>query len=89
MSHTLYRRSVKRARTRSPCDWCGQTINIGEPCETYGAVQDGDAFHARMHPECFAAIPDEPHLPWSPGDFERGCCCQSGDCRCANKTRSD
>jgi hypothetical protein len=74
---TFHRQSVKRSRKRRQCTWCAESIEIGQPYESYRWSDAGDAVTVRMHPECLAAMDRVAKeaggdFCWSPGDFERG-----------------
>jgi len=70
-------KSVKKSRKRKRCDWCSETINIGQPYHSYRLVTFGDAGTVRMHPECLQASCDVAkqeggRFEWNRGDFRRG-----------------
>ena len=75
------------ARKRHVCWWCGEAIPPGDRYSRW-AWHDGYTIQAiRAHPECRAAWAtlghgdDEIHF----GEFARGCCCESGRCKCSTK----
>ena len=56
MSDTFHERSVKASRKIRRCDWCGESIKIGEPYESYRWRDGSDGGNVYMHPECLEAM---------------------------------
>jgi len=70
-------KSVKKSRKRRRCDWCGETIEVGQPYNSYQFSTHGDASTVRMHPECLAAScgvakQEGGWFEWTPGAYRRG-----------------
>lgn len=66
--------SRKLCKPRMPhqCRLCGQLIAIGEPCERWTNLMDGDGWvTSHAHPECYAETDG-----WDEGDWET---CMPGD----------
>ncbi len=55
---TFQHQSVKKSRKPRRCDWCGETIEVGQPYDSYRFAISGDAGTARMHPECLEVFGD-------------------------------
>lgn len=87
MTQTYHHTNVKASRKRRQCDWCGEWVEIGEPYRAYSYRDEGEQCRVTMHPECCEAmqrlsIENRGWIDWGPGEFSRGCNCQSGDCKC-------
>jgi len=78
MSTIFHYRQIAASRKRRRCDWCAESIEIGEPYEAYRWRDGCEAGAAYMHPECIAACqrlardPDDPVREFTPGEFARG-----------------
>ena len=77
MSDTFHERSVKASRKIRRCGWCGESIKIGEPYESYRWRDGSDGGNVYMHPECLEAMrrtsrEEGGWLEWSPGENLRG-----------------
>ncbi len=92
MAESFHHCNVKASRKQRVCSWCGESINVGEPYHGYQWRDGNDSGTENMHPECYNACKDafteDPDLFWSQGDFNRGCCCANGDCKCKIKSDS-
>ena len=85
-------RRISRVRIPHYCQWCSESIDVGQPMDVQSYTDDhGDFCEDCYHPECwtaFGTLPIEEHELWSPGDFLRGCKCEAGtECRCRDKER--
>jgi hypothetical protein len=74
---TFQHQSVKKSRKRRRCDWCGETIEVGQPYDSYRFAISGDAGTVRMHPECLEASGEVAKqeggwLEWTVGEYRRG-----------------
>ena len=92
MSDIFHETNVTRSRMPRQCSWCAQPIEIGQPYRGYSWRDGTDYGREFMHPECYAAMErlletEGPWLLWSPGDFARGCECESGRCECDKQAR--
>ena len=47
--------TIKSARKRHRCDWCGEHIDIGTSYERQRLADCGDAWVYKAHPECIEA----------------------------------
>ena len=79
--------SVARSRRLRQCSWCAGRIEIGEPYRAYEFRDGGDHGYVALHPECYSAMQELTAnegwwFEWSIGDFNRGCTCQNGFCKC-------
>ena len=59
-----------RARKRRRCEWCGESIEVGEVCILRKYKFDGDFNNCRQHPECHDAM-QKSDLGWEQS-FEFG-----------------
>ncbi len=76
MSGAMTEPTTQHARKRYPCEWCGESINIGDEYTRYRWFSYGDAGTCKMHPECYEAMQAEAEqeggwIEWCPGDQER------------------
>lgn len=76
MSRGMTEPTTQFARKRYPCEWCGESINIGDSYTRYRWFCHGDAGTCRMHRECLAAMQAAAEeeggwIEWTPGDQER------------------
>jgi hypothetical protein len=83
-------RRVSCTRASRYCQWCYESIDVGQPMDVQSYYDDhGEFCEDRYHPECWAAfdtLPVEEQESWSPGDFLRGCTCEAGtQCKCKQK----
>ena len=74
---TFHQQAVKRSRKVRQCTWCGESVEIGQPYQSYRWADGGDAGTVILHPECGDAMDSagntNPHfVGWSVGDFVRG-----------------
>ena len=79
-------RTIKAARKRHQCDWCGEDIPAGSSYRTWTGVLDGRWGVTKAHPECCSAMYAAPSYfaddGWTLGSFnrgtdhERGCGCE-------------
>lgn len=80
---------TKQSRKQRPCDWCGEAIEVGGSYNRYGWRDGCSGGFCSMHPECYDASCElgkrDGEFQFMPGDFTRGCCCASGDCKCKVK----
>ena len=60
MTTLLSEHAVVRRGAATPCDWCRETINPGDPYVRSGCATDGAAYTLRMHIECHCAAGDTP-----------------------------
>lgn len=77
-----------KARKAHVCYWCGEAINIGERYSQWTWIEDS-VDRVRTHNECKDAWDSLDY--WeaqevTAGDFNRGCTCERGECRCVKKT---
>ena len=58
------------------CEWCGETINVGERAQYRAYIFDGNFTSVWQHPECYTAMSESDWLllaeGWERGEFERG-----------------
>ena len=72
---------VGRARKQHRCDWCNETIAVGEPYVRQRCKDGADVWTWRAHAECYRASNklDEWDLENAVGvTFTRGCTCEKG-----------
>ena len=77
MSDTFHERSVKASRKLRRCDWCGESVHIGEPYNSYRWREGSDGGTVTIHPECLEAMrrtsrEEGGWLEWWPGENVRG-----------------
>lgn len=84
--------TIQAARKPHACDWCGETIERGQPYKRWRWFESREATTVRAHPECTDAINElareEGHpIEFMLGDNPRGCCCghDRGCPRCAER----
>lgn len=82
--------TVKAARKRHQCDWCNERIEVGGSYVRYLWKDAGDVQPTKLHPECRSAVSamarlEGSNFEWTPGEFARGCCCESGACECPSQ----
>ena len=87
MATAFHERTVAHARKARQCDWCATEISVGEPYRGYSWRDGQDNGHVSMHLCCYDAMSElaaeeGSGFEWSPKDFEKGCTCERGDCRC-------
>lgn len=68
--------TIRAARGRHYCDWCGQGVERGESYKRYRAFGNDGAGTVKMHPECYDAMQDEVTaeggwIEWVFGENER------------------
>lgn len=90
MSEFFHIRSINRSRYQRSCDWCGESIEIGQPYRSYHWRDHDNHGYQQMHPECYAACCDVGKeeggfFHFELGDFQRGCTCLKGYCECTPK----
>jgi hypothetical protein len=44
---------MHKARKQHKCEWCGEPIEIGSPCEHFVGTWHNEFQDWRMHPECY------------------------------------
>lgn len=85
MSQIFHERTVAKSRKPHICTWCGEAIEVGQAYQSYRWRDWHGSGTEIMHPECYAAMqgmdPNDAET-WMHGDFERGCLCSKGDCKC-------
>lgn len=72
---------ILAARKTHQCNWCNQTIAVGEAYERQRNVDGSDVWVWRAHAECAAAAwrLSNDDLECSAGvQFTRGCSCEAG-----------
>lgn len=81
---------IKAARKAHCCDWCGESIDVGQPYRRWRWFDGSHASTVRAHPECEAAVAELANeeggmVEFFPCDNPRGCNCWfAKDCeRCA------
>lgn len=80
--------TIKAARKKHRCCWCWEHIEVGNSYVRFRYFDGGDASTSRLHPECDAAAQRMAQVEgydfeYTPGQFNRGCICESGDdCGC-------
>jgi len=87
MASIFHEINVSKSRNVRQCSWCAGTIQKGDPYRAYEFNDNGCHGHVTLHPECYSAmqtvVADEGGwFEWSIGDFNRGCTCQNGFCKC-------
>lgn len=87
MATAFHERTVEHSRKARQCDWCASQIGIGEPYRGYGWRDGSNHGRVSMHLCCYQAMQEMAAeeggwFEWSLGDFEKGCCCANGDCKC-------
>lgn len=86
--HATEPQTIKAAKKAHRCTWCAEKIQPGESYIRWRYFDGGDAGTSKMHPECDKASArmareEGPDFEFMPGDFNRGCTCESGDnCGC-------
>jgi len=83
MRTMFHEKSIAAARKEHNCSWCGELIEVGQPYNSYRLEE----MTVKMHPECYTALGEAADeeggwIEFCPGDFSRGCTCESGHCRC-------
>lgn len=84
--------TTQASRTRRWCDWCGESIEIGERYARWRYYDQGDASTVRTHPECLAAIEETGEcVEFDFYSQPRGCNCgHDGHCeRCQQREAGD
>ena len=66
MSYTLLSETVRKARKKHRCIWCGESINVSFTYVDERSVFDGAMQRHRWHPECL----DSAREGWQSGDDE-------------------
>lgn len=83
MSETFHHQTVTRSRKARECVWCGESIEIGQPYESYRWSDDGNTGKVVMHPECYRVMGEfcreEPDWPLGFGEFGRGSTMERGE----------
>ena len=92
MTQTFHERTVQHSQKVRQCSWCGTDIAVGEPYHGYTYRNGKDSDRVTLHLCCHEAMQtlareEGGWVEWTPGVFEKGCCCQSGDCRCDKEQR--
>jgi ribosomal protein L24E len=76
---TILKEKIVRARKAHRCDYCGETIEKGEPYNTASLVNDGDMYQWKAHVKCqhiasrLYRYIDPDDYGMTSDDFEEGC----------------
>lgn len=81
MTTNIDHAKIRAARKAHQCDWCLETIEVGQPYLRQRNVDGRDVWTWRAHPECSRASGklDSWELENAVGiTFTRGCTCERG-----------
>jgi len=85
--------NVVSARKAHGCSWCGERIEVGGAYVRYRYFDGRDAGTVKEHPECYDAMQrlcaEEGEIQFMPGDFARGCACETGCDTCKPTKEQD
>lgn len=93
MSGEIFQHTRQKANKEYQCYWCGETITRGWFYDRWRYKTDGEVMTLKVHAECKCAWSDAAEIEGGiyetgPAEHERGCDCESGECRCG-RTRKE